>query len=167
MRPRLNRASPRVMARFKRAIVAAAFGVATLALPALAHAESYDRMRYEATLKDIAAMQAELVTLADKIKTGLDAEAAKPLATHAGTRLASLRKMLMEASLADRPRGVGARDARPYARCILWRAGDLEDDAQDLATNLAMIARGAAKTDLIPLDRAGIAAKAPRKGCPG
>ena len=164
MRPRRSR-----FARLRGMVALALFALAlpALGLPALAHAESYDRARYEAALKDIAALQAELLTLADKIETGLDADAARPLTAHAEERLTWLRGTLMAASLADRPRGFGATDARPYARCILWRAGDLEDDAQDVATNLSMIARGAAKTDLIPLDRAGIASKAPRKGCPG
>lgn len=164
MRPRLS-----LLARLRgmAALALSTLALPALALPALAHAESYDRTRYETALKEIAALQAELLTLADKIETGLDADAARPLAAHAEERLTWLRGTLMAASLADRPRGFGATDARPYARCILWRAGDLEDDAQNVATNLSMIARGAAKTDLIPLDRAGIAAKAPRKGCPG
>ena len=131
-----------------------------------AHADTYDRARYDATLKDIAGLQTELVTLADRIEAGLTADEARSLAARADERLAWLRATLTEASIPDRP-GFRAKDETPFARCIVWRAGDLEDHAQDVATDLAMIARGAAKSDLIPLDRREIAAEGPRKGCPG
>ena len=135
-----------------------------LAISTTAHADTYDRARYEATLRDIAALQTELVALTQRIEAGLTPDEARPLAARADERLAWLRATLTEASIPDRP-GLRAKDETPYARCIVWRAGDLEDHAQDVATDLAMIARGAAKADLIPLDRRGIAAEGVRKGC--
>ena len=147
------------MARTSRAMTAC-----ILMTVSVAHADTYDRARYDATLKDIAGLQAELVTLTDRIETGLTPSEARPLAARADERLAWLRATLTEASIPDRP-GLRAKDETPYARCIVWRAGDLEDHAQDVATDLAMIARGAAKADLIPLDRWGIAAEGMRKGC--
>ena len=149
------------MARTSRAMTAY-----ILMTVSVAHADTYDRARYDATLRDIASLQTELATLVEKVEAGLTADEARPLATRADERLAWLRATLTEASIPDSP-GLRAKDETPYARCIVWRAGDLEDHAQDVATDLAMIARGAAKADLIPLDRGEIAAERPRKGCPG
>ncbi|KAB7738753.1 hypothetical protein F2P47_15965 [Parvibaculum sedimenti] len=149
------------MARTSRAMTAC-----ILMTVSVAHAGTYDRARYAVTLHDLAALQTELGALAEKIEAGMTPEEARPLAARADERLGWLRATLTEASIPDRAT-LRAKDERPYARCIVWLAGDLEDHAQDVATDLSMIARGAARADLIPLDRGEIAAEGPRKGCPG
>lgn len=139
---------------------------AALAFPASARAEPMDAARYRATLADLAALQTEMLAEIDALKAGLDPQAARPRAARMSARLDTLRATLTAASIPDTAT-VRAKDARPYARCIVWRAGEMEDSLQDIATDLALKARGVADTELLPLDRDAVATLGLRKGCPG
>lgn len=131
-----------------------------------ARAEPYDEARYRATLAELATLQTEMLAEIDALKAGLDPQAARPRAARMSARLDALRATLTAASIPDTAT-VRAKDARPYARCIVWRAGEMEDSLQDIATDLALKARGAADAELLPLDRDEVAALGLRKGCPG
>lgn len=139
---------------------------AVLALPASARAEPMDRARYRATLADLAALQTEMLAETDALKAGLSPHDAALRAARMWDRLDWLRATLTAAAIPDTAT-VRAKDAPPYARCIVWRAGEMEDSLQDIATDLALKAKGAADADLLPLDRNEVAALGLRKGCPG
>lgn len=167
-----------VVARFRRAIPAfpipkgtarAAVAVAVLAL-SLAHpafAAPMDETSYRATLGEIAALQRETLDAADALAKGMTAAEAAPLSAHMSDRLDWLRRTITAAAIPDDAtlRHGADKGAPPYARCIVWRAGEMEDHVQDVATDLAQVARGAKGS--IPLDRTEIAGEALRKGCPG
>lgn len=129
---------------------------------------SLDAAAYRARLAEIDALQAETLGLADALAKGLTRAEAKPLAAHMSERLDWLRGVIVAASVPDRAtlRHDERKGPPPYGRCLVWRAGGMEDHVQDVATNLALAARGAAASDLIPLDRAAIAEKGLRNGCP-
>ena len=141
--------------------------LAALALPA--HAAPPDAARYRATLDELARLQTEMLGEIDALKAGLDPQAARPRAAYMADRLDGLRATLTAASIPDTAtlRHGGERGAPPYARCIVWRAGEMEDSLQDIATDLALKARGVADAELLPLDRDAVAALGLRKGCPG
>lgn len=148
--------------------------VLPLLLSVSAHAEPYDAAQYRATLDGLAKLQTEMLGGIDALKAGLAPEAARPRAAHMSARLDELRATLTAASISDAGtlrhndgKARGERGAPPYARCIVWRAGEMEDSLQDIATDLALKAKGAADADLLPLDRNEVAALGLRKGCPG
>lgn len=134
---------------------------------------SLDAAAYRARLAEIDALQAETLSLADALTGdalghGLTRAEAKPLAAHMSERLDWLRGVIVAASVPDRAtlRHDAQKGPPPYGRCLVWRAGGMEDHVQDVATNLALAARGAAASDLIPLDRAAIESEGLRNGCP-
>lgn len=149
------------LARAALASLAIATGAATAA-----SADAMTRADYRATLTEIDRLQRETLDAADAIKAGMSAEAAKPQAAHFDERLDWLRATITSATLSDRAtlRHEGRKGDPQYARCLLWRAAEMEDHVQDVATDLAQLARGGAAT--IPLDRADIAGEGLRKGCP-
>ncbi len=145
-----------------------------LLLTGPARAEPYGEARYRATLDDLAKLQTEMLAEIDALKAGLDPQAARPRAAQMSAHLDDLRATLTAASIPDTGtlrhddgKARGERGAPPYARCILWRTGEMEDSLQDIATDLALKAKGAADAELLPLDRAAVAALGLRKGCPG
>lgn len=139
-----------------------AFGVALLlATPALAAA--MDATAYRATLRDIDALQGETLAAADALAKGMAREDALALAAHMWERLDWLRATMTAASIPDTGT-LRAKGAPPYARCLVWRVGGMEDHVQDVATNASLAARGA--EDFIPLDRDEIEGEGLRKGCP-
>lgn len=170
----LSYVSP-VPARFRRAdrvfpatkgTARAAVAVLALSLARPAFAAPMDEAAYRAALADIAALQRETLDAADALARGMTAAEAKPLAAHMSDRLDGLRRTIAATAISDAAtlRHGGNKGAPPYARCIVWRAGEMEDHVQDVATDLAQVARGAAAS--IPLDRTEIAGEALRKGCP-
>lgn len=164
-----------VVARCMRAIPAlpapkgtarAAVAVLALSLAHPAFAAPMDETSYRATLGEIAALQRETLDAADTLAKGMTATEAAPLAAHMSERLDWLRRTITAAAIPDDAtlRHGADKGAPPYARCIVWRAGEMEDHVQDVATDLALVARGAKAS--IPLDRTEIAGEALRKGCP-
>ncbi|MDR3497649.1 MAG: hypothetical protein P4L72_00315 [Parvibaculum sp.] len=150
------------LARTALACLAIATGAATAASANAA----MSREEYRASLAEIDKLQRETLAAADEIKAGVTTEAAGPQAAHFDERLTWLRTTITSATLSDGAtlRHEGQRGDPQYARCLLWRAAEMEDHVQDVATDFAQLARGASAT--IPLDRADIASEGLRKGCP-
>lgn len=154
-----------VMARLSSRVRRMVLGIAlVLAAPTLAAAMDADA--YRATLGEIDTLQAETLAAADALAKGLTRAEAKALAAHMSERLDWLRGVIVAASIPDRAtlRHDALKGPPPYARCLVWRAGGMEDHVQDVATNASRAARGAEPS--IPLDRAAIAGEGLRRGCP-
>lgn len=154
-----------VMTRLSSRGMRMAFGIAlVLAAPTLAAAMDADA--YRATLGEIDALQEETLAAADALRHGLTQAEAKALAAHMSERLDWLRGVIVSTSIPDRAtlRHDRLRGPPPYARCLVWRAGGMEDHVQDVATNTSRAARGAEPS--IPLDRDAIAGEGLRNGCP-
>ncbi len=150
------------------AAILAGLAAACAAAASPARAAPYDEARYHAALAGIGALQEETLAITGALAQGMTQSRAQVLAPHMHERLQWLRATLTAAASTDTAtlRHGGQKGAPPYARCIVWRAGDLEDHVQDAATNVALLARGADPAGLIPLDRGRIAAESLRKNCP-
>jgi len=78
----------------------------------------------------------------------------------------------VKAATADTSKAVAAGDRGsrtglpPYARCIVTRAGFLDDALQDIAMDVTLRAKGTPNDKLLPLHRADVAAETRDSGCP-
>ncbi len=127
---------------------------------------------YARTMSEIDALQTEMVATVDKIQTSLAPEEAAGMTSRMWERLDWLRATKVKAALADTSKAVtagergGMTGLPPYARCIVMRAGLLDDALQDIATDVTLRARGTANDKLLPLDREGVAAQTRDSNCP-
>lgn len=145
--------------------------LALLAPAAPAAAQPLSEDGYRATMTEIDALQAEMLAAIDKIQASLAPEEAIGMAPHMWERLEWLRGEKVKAAQADTSKaatsgGGGMKGLPPYARCIVMRAGLLDDALQDIATDLSLRAQGTPNDKLLPLDRKDVAGQTRGSGCP-
>ncbi len=139
--------------------------MASLASPALAApiAETH----YRETMAALAGVQTLMLETIDAIHSGLSPEDAQTRLPHMRERLQWMRDAKVDAARADTRatlRNMNPENRR--ARCIIMRAGLMDEAFQDVLVNVTLKARGLSDAELLPLDRKAAAEFGLPGGCP-
>jgi hypothetical protein len=142
------------------------FGVmSSLATPAIA--APIEKTHYDDAMAALADVQSLMLDTIDAIRAGLAPEDARARLPHLKERLQWMRDAKVEAARADT--GATLRqmnDENRRARCIVMRAGLMDERFQDIVVDVTLKARGVADAELLPLERKPVEEFAPPPGCP-
>lgn len=141
------------MARLDRGMTIV-FATAMMCLAAPATAAPIEAVHYRDTMAALGNVQTLMLDTIDAIHAGMSAEDARTRLPHLRERLQWMRDAKVEAARADtRATLRNMNDANRRARCIIMRAGLMDERFQDIVVNVTLKARGAADAELLPLER--------------
>jgi hypothetical protein len=142
------------------------FGVmCSLATPAIA--APIEKTHYDDAMTALADVQSLMLDTIDAIHAGLAPEKARARLPHLKERLQWMRDAKVEAARADT--GATLRDMNDenrHARCIVMRAGLMDERFQDIVVDVTLKARGVADAELLPLERKPVEEFGLPQGCP-
>lgn len=139
--------------------------LATLATPA--QAAPIEKTHYDATMAALADIQSSMLDTIDAIHKGMSPEEARTRLPHLRERLQWMRDAKVEAARADT--GATLRrmnDENHRARCIVMRAGLMDERFQDVVVDVTLKARGVSDAELLPLEREPVEDFGLPQGCP-
>lgn len=143
-----------------------ALGVGLL-LAAPAYAAPIGKAHYDATMTALAETQALMLDTIDAIYKGMSPESARTRLPYLKDRLQWMRDEKVAAARADT--GATLRrmnDENRRARCIVMRAGLMDEGFQDIVVDVTLKARGVADAELLPLERKPVEEFGLPSGCP-
>ena len=138
-----------------------------LIFTAPASAAPIEKSNYDATMAALADMQSLMLDTIDAVHRGLAPEDARRRLPHLKERLQWMRDAKVEAARADTSATLRRmNDENRRARCIVMRAGLMDDRFQDIVVNVTLKARDVADAELLPLERKPVEEFATPSGCP-
>lgn len=143
-----------------------ALGVGLL-LAAPAYAAPIGKAHYDATMTALAETQALMLGTIDAIHEGLAPEDARKRLPQLKERLQWMRDAKVEAARADtRATLRDMNEENRRARCIVMRAGVMDERFQDIVVDVTLKARGVPDAELLPLERKPVEEFGLPQGCP-
>jgi hypothetical protein len=143
------------------------FAAVVMCLSAPACAAPIEKTHYDDAMTALAEVQTLMLDSIDAIHAGLAPEDARARLPHLKERLQWMRDAKVAAARADT--GATLRqmnDENRRARCIVMRAGLMDERFQDIVVDVTLKARGVADAELLPLERKPVEDFAPPPGCP-
>ncbi|MCE9651174.1 MAG: hypothetical protein K8R18_16260 [Parvibaculum sp.] len=154
-----------VMARLNRTMTALFIAATIFATPAVA--APIGETQYRETMTALSEVQTLMLDTVDAIHTGLAPEDARARLPHLKERLQWMRDAKVEAARADTGATLrNMNDDNRRARCIVMRAGLMDERFQDIVVDVTLKARGVADAELLPLERKPVEEFTPPPGCP-
>ncbi|MFZ3035113.1 MAG: hypothetical protein WA138_14005 [Parvibaculum sp.] len=129
--------------------------LACLAVSGAAHASTFSDIDYKSALAALDKIEVLIDTTRTSLVQGMTQDDAQARLPHLKERLQWMRDTKVAAARIDTSHTLRTRNAESQrAQCIIMRAGLMDEAFQDVMVNVSMKARGARKSELLPMQDA-------------